>query len=157
MDLVRLVYHSRRRYDRTRARAEQVDDILALSAANNQRDDITGGLVHDPKWFVQVLEGPDSVVSRTFERILRDPRHSDVALVNMQPIPMRRFGAWWMAEAGYNQETGPLFRHYCESDAFDPQFMLSDRLIEMIDALLRHTARQEGSRLWVSRAASSAA
>jgi len=157
MDLVRLVYHSRRRYDRARPTADQVADIVAISVANNQCDDITGGLIHDPKWFVQVLEGPEAVVSRTFERILRDPRHSDVALVNMQPIAMRRFGAWWMAASGFSEDTAPLFRHYCESDRFDPQFMLPDRLIELVDAVLRHAARAGSRRLWVSRSASSAA
>ncbi len=157
MDLVRLVYHSRRRYDRDRPLADQVFDIVAISVANNQRDDITGGMVHDAKWFVQVLEGPEIGVSQAFERILRDPRHSDVALVNMQPIGMRRFGAWRMAEAGYDLATAPLFRHYCESDRFDPQFMLSDRLIEMVDALLRHAARVEAPRPRASRTASTAA
>ena len=157
MDLVRLVYHSRRRYDRDRPLADQVADIVTISIANNQRDDITGGLIHDAKWFVQVLEGPEAGVSQAFERILRDPRHSDVALVNMQPIPMRRFGAWRMAEAGHDVETASLFRHYCESDRFDPQFMLSDRLIELVDALLRHGAHHDSGRLWASRAASSAA
>lgn len=157
MDLVRLLYHSRRRYDPLRSRAEQVADVIAISAANNQRDDITGGLVYDDKWFVQVLEGPDPVISRAFERILRDPRHSDVALVNMQPIAMRRFGAWWMADAGYGADTAALFRHYAESPTFDPQFMLSERLLEMVDALLRHAASREGRRFWVPRAVSTAA
>ena len=115
------------------------------------------GLIHDPKWFVQILEGQEAVVSQTFERILRDPRHSDVALVNMQPLAMRRFGAWRMAASGFNEETAPLFRHYCENDRFDPQFMLADRLIELVDALSRHAAGAGGRSLWVLRSASSAA
>ena len=143
MGLVRLVYHSRSRLDlQLRPAADQVAEILALSVANNQRDDITGGLIHDAKWFVQILEGSEQSVSRAFERILRDPRHGAVALVNMQPIGVRRFGLWWMASAGRGKDNAHVFRQYTESDHFDPQQISSERLIDLTDAAVRYATRR---------------
>jgi Sensors of blue-light using FAD len=133
MILIRLTYFSRIRLQ------ESVNDglreILTTSMVNNRRDNVTGALVHDGKWFAQVLEGRESIVSATFERILRDCRHSDVSLVAMQPIPERRFGAWWMADIAYDENNSDLFRHYGESECFDPHLMRADRLCDLVKAL----------------------
>src|SRR5258708_27826883 len=98
MILIRLTYFSRNRLDRFNGLMEdRVAELLATAVANNLRDDVTGALVYDPKWFAQILEGSENVVSRTFERILRDQRHADVSLVAMQPITERRFAGVPMA------------------------------------------------------------
>jgi hypothetical protein len=91
-----------------------------MRRANNPRDDITGGLIYDAKWFVQVLEDTEQAVSRAFERILRDPRHGVVALVNMQPIKARRFGLWSMAAVPWGKDNAQLFQQSTESNSFDP-------------------------------------
>src|ERR1700730_12735355 len=125
MIIVRLTYYSRSRLAADpRFRAERsggpareaIHDILIESVANNRRDDITGALVHDDKWFAQVLEGPETIVSATFERILRDRRHCDGRLIKMQPVPARRFAAWWMACVTRSDDNADLFRHHCESE-----------------------------------------
>src|SRR5436305_6042624 len=73
MTIVRLTYYSRNRIERAGAPMhDRIHDILIESVANNRRDDITGALIHDDKWFAQALEGPEAMVSATFERILRD-------------------------------------------------------------------------------------
>ncbi|HEY2231479.1 MAG TPA: BLUF domain-containing protein [Xanthobacteraceae bacterium] len=96
MIIVRLTYYSRNRLDRLAgAMHDRIHDILIESVANNRRDDVTGALIHDERWFAQALEGPETMVSATFERILRDRRHADVRLIKMQPVATRRFDAWW--------------------------------------------------------------
>src|SRR5260370_7783908 len=97
MIIVRLTYYSRISIDRAGGPMhDRIHDILIESVANNRRDDITGALIHDDKWFAQALEGPETLVSATFERILRDPRHSDVRLIKMQPVPVRPSAPSWM-------------------------------------------------------------
>ncbi len=82
MILIRLTYFSRNHLDRFNGPMDdRVAEILATSVANNRRDEISGALVYDSKWFAQIIEGREGVVSRTFERILRDQRHADIALV----------------------------------------------------------------------------
>ena len=137
MILIRLTYFSRIRLQESLN--DGLGEILTTSIANNRRDNVTGALVHDGKWFAQVLEGRESIVSATFERILRDSRHSDVSLVAMQPIAERRFGAWWMADIAYDKNNSDLFRHYGESECFDPHLMRADRLCDLVEALAERT------------------
>ena len=144
MDLIRLTYFSRIRLQEPIN--DHVGEILATSVANNRRDNITGVLVHDGKWFAQMLEGPESIISATFERILRDRRHSDVSLVTMQPVTARRFAIWWMAGITYNEDNYDLFQHYGENDRFDPRLMRADRLRDLIEALADRATQVRGSR-----------
>ena len=82
MIITRLTYFSRNHCDRPgQSPDDGIKDIWIESVANNRRDDITGALIHDHAWFAQVLEGSEAVVSATFERILRDRRHSGIRLV----------------------------------------------------------------------------
>jgi hypothetical protein len=137
MMLIRLTCFSRNRLDCFAGPMhERIEEILATSLAHNRRDAITGALVYDDKWFAQVLEGSEHAVSTTFERILRDPRHSDVALVTMTPVAERMFGASPMAGVGRNEGNRDLFRHYGESERFDPQLMRADRLSDLITAVV---------------------
>jgi hypothetical protein len=133
MVLIRLTYFSRIRLHGPIN--DHLDDILVTSVANNRRDDITGVLVHDGRWFAQMLEGRESIVSATFERILCDWRHSDVSLVSMHPVAERRFADWWMRRIAYGADNSDLFRHYGENDHFDPQQMRVDRLRDLIEEL----------------------
>lgn len=145
MTIFRLTYYSRNRLDRAGGSVdEQIRGLLTQAVANNRRDDITGALIHHDMWFAQELEGPEMAVSATFERILRDRRHSDVRLIKMQPVPTRRFAAWWMACVPHNKDNSDLFRHHCESERFDPQLMRADRLGDLIEAVVARTPQRPG-------------
>jgi hypothetical protein len=158
MIIVRLTYYSRNRIDRSLGSAhDRIHDILIESVTNNRRDDITGALIHDDRWFAQALEGPETIVSATFERILRDDRHSDVRLIKMQPVPERRFAAWWMACVARGDDNADLFRHHCESECFDPRLMRPDRLGDLIEAVVARTLRHPGEAAWTHGSVTNAA
>jgi hypothetical protein len=158
MIIVRLTYYSRNRVDRSGGPLQdRIDDILIESVANNRRDDITGALIHDDRWFAQALEGPDSMVSATFERILRDPRHADVRLIKMEPVAARRFAAWWMACVPRSEDNADLFRQYCEAECFDPRLMRADRLGDLIEAVVARMPRHQGKAAWTGGSVTNAA
>jgi hypothetical protein len=152
MVLIRLTYFSRIRLHGPIN--DHLDEILITSVANNRRDDITGALVHDGNWFAQILEGRESIVSATFERILCDWRHSDVSLVSMQPVAEHRFAECWMAGIAYAKDNSDLFWHYSQSDRFDPRLMRADRLCDLIEAL---ADRATQGRSWTLGSATNAA
>ena len=135
MVIIRVAYFSRNRLDCFNApMIDRVAEILAASIANNRRDEITGALLYDDKWFAQALEGGERAVTNTFERILRDQRHCDVTLVAMGPIVERRFAASPMAVVVRGVDNSDLFRHFGESERFDPALMSADRLTQLIEA-----------------------
>jgi hypothetical protein len=70
--------------------------LLAEARAYNARHRITGVLLHANGMFVQCLEGPSSEVATLYERIVLDPRHADVVLLQSIPLSQRHFGDWWM-------------------------------------------------------------
>lgn len=79
--------------------AEGIDPetILAVSRANNQRDEITGLLYSDGTRFLQALEGPAEKVEAAYTRIKADPRHRAVVMLSERQIEAREFGEWAMA------------------------------------------------------------
>ncbi|MFL6448912.1 MAG: BLUF domain-containing protein [Bryobacteraceae bacterium] len=103
MSLYKLVYCSRNRIPGSGPEvSEQLQGILASSRANNERAGITGALLYSAGNFAQVLEGPLASIEKTFEVIQRDPRHSEVVVIQSGPAETREFPEWSMAFAGNN-------------------------------------------------------
>jgi len=73
------------------------DRIRRSSAHHNERLGITGLLLYSSGSFLQLIEGEERAVINTFNRIERDPRHTDITVVDWQFIVDRRFGQWGMA------------------------------------------------------------
>jgi len=91
--MIQLIYVSRAVTPFTR---EQLLDLLQLSRTNNGASDITGMLVYHHASFMQAIEGEEAAVMQLFEKIKRDSRHTDVAIVSTGQIRRRSFGSWTM-------------------------------------------------------------
>jgi hypothetical protein len=136
----RLVYYSRNMTTGDAdAVAAEVDDILATSRANNERDEITGALLFNAGCFAQVLEGPLDVVEAAFERIQQDDRHSEVSLLAMEPIIERSFPNWAMGFVGLSDDDAARFADVAKATDFDPSLFNGDKL----HAILRDLAMEE--------------
>ena len=59
----------------------EMDELLAKSRDNNNRDQVTGKLIYTNKNFFQLLEGDSEVLDETFKRIKNDKRHTDIFLL----------------------------------------------------------------------------
>ena len=57
---------------------EILSAILIASRANNRKQDITGALICRSDIFLQLLEGPEQKVKKTYEAIQKDDRHINV-------------------------------------------------------------------------------
>lgn len=79
--LCRLVYFS------ARACADvELETLRDAAAGRNKRSDIRSLLMADADTFIQAIEGPRGAVSALFQEISRDPRHTQVVLVEMSEI-----------------------------------------------------------------------
>lgn len=63
----------------------------------NLADSITGLLLYSDGNFMQLIEGSDEAVSRTFSRIQSDPRHKGIIKLLDEAIDQRVFPDWKMA------------------------------------------------------------
>ena len=93
---------------------EELLEILKVSRDNNGSEEVTGLLLYKGGNFMQVLEGNEAVVTALYEKIKKDARHKDVAVISKEEIQVRQFPAWQMAfqnlddpaiknEPGYSQ------------------------------------------------------
>ncbi len=77
----------------------EVRELLVKAQINNHFKDVTGMLLFDGDSFLQVLEGPKDTVMALFEKIERDPRHTQFTSLVERKIPQRDFGDWSMGLA----------------------------------------------------------
>lgn len=102
--MISTVYVSAARHPFTPA---ELDALLEQSRANNRRDGVSGMLLYRDGDFLQVLEGPEEAVRRTYERIARDPRHVGVIVLDESEITQRSFGDWSMGFRRVSVEERP--------------------------------------------------
>lgn len=77
-----------------------IDEMLKLWRHNNQELDLTGALLLCDGAFVHLLEGERANVDRMFRRVMADPRHENVRLIERRPLVRRRFANWPLAYVG---------------------------------------------------------
>jgi hypothetical protein len=109
--LTRLIYHSENHIGGTSGKmVASLNTIMEAAIRNNQRANITGALIFDSLWFVQILEGEREAVSETLRRIMRDERHDNVTVMDATLIEQRHFGNWWMG-LGTTRDESLYARH----------------------------------------------
>ncbi len=132
--LYKLVYCSRNRIGGNNAEVTaELQSILASARANNARIGITGALLYNAGNFAQVLEGPLPSIERIFEVIQRDPRHSEVVVVQSGPVSERAFPEWSMAFSG----SGAAEQMPLATAAFDAVFANAEGAGEQLLAVLQ--------------------
>jgi uncharacterized membrane protein (DUF373 family) len=101
--MIRLVYMSQA------VKPFSTDDLMALlreSRQNNLAEAVTGVLLYVNECFVQVLEGKEEVIEKTFQRIKKDSRHTNVTVLEKVYIKHRQFPDWSM---GFEEVDPALF------------------------------------------------
>jgi hypothetical protein len=117
--LVRLLYASRAASD---VDAEALAAILKRSKEHNAQIGVTGVLCFcaNSRTFMQVLEGGRNQVSKLYNDIAHDRRHSDVALLSYEEIGERRFASWSMGQVHMNRLNPAVVLKYSEGTLLDP-------------------------------------
>ncbi|WP_417481778.1 BLUF domain-containing protein [Maricaulis sp.] len=96
MLLCRFAFYSRRTGIVADAQEEDRELLRILQAGlrNNPRHGLTGVLLVDGPHFVQVLEGPRSLLYPTLKRIESNPHHDDLVLTGYSEVGERMFDDW---------------------------------------------------------------
>jgi len=117
--LVRLLYASRAV---DAIGGSLIDAILAQSHAHNAEHGITGILCayHNGDVFLQALEGARDEVNRLYNKIVRDPRHTEVTVLDYTEIGERAFSGWRMGRVDLNRVNVSTVLRYSERAQLDP-------------------------------------
>jgi hypothetical protein len=71
-------------------------DLLKQCLNNNAAKDITGMLLYGNATFLQTLEGEAGAIDALYEKILHDPRHTQIKCLYRKHIEQRRYADWSM-------------------------------------------------------------
>lgn len=130
--LSRLVYHSENHLGAADGKMiASLNAIMDASNRNNERDGVSGALLFDTLWFVQILEGEREAISATLRRILPDERHADVTIMDCQPIENRLFANWWMGLGLLRGDNSDLYARHGLGKRLDPRIMSGDQAVAL--------------------------
>lgn len=125
----------------------QLRDIVSSAQRNNACAGITGFLLFDKVWFVQVLEGERANVSDIYGRIAIDRRHSGLHIVNVRDIAQRSFPNWTMGSALRTPDVQEVYLRHGIGGHLDPARIPSTTIL---DLALDLQAFEEAKRLAVA-------
>ena len=134
MAILRVVYFSENRIGFT-SRSRRLRELQAEAVAKNALVKLSGALLHDDMWFIQVLEGEPASVNSTFARILKDPRHANLSIVSKAMVPARLFGNWSMGFASRSPKTERLFGTHWYNKGLNPGAMTESDILSLMRAL----------------------
>jgi hypothetical protein len=137
--LVRLMYASRAA---AALDTEEVTAILRHSRETNAREGLTGALClcNTGRLFIQVIEGGRNAVSRRYNRIAADARHSEVTLLQFDEIGERRFAGWAMGQVNMARLNPGLMLKYSELSNLDPWAVSGRAMAAMFDEMISSAA-----------------
>jgi len=75
---------------------EEIDKIVASCKKNNPALGITGVLLYSDSKFIQLVEGESNVITGLYDKIKKDPRHTNTMMVSYGPIKDKSFPSWHM-------------------------------------------------------------
>jgi hypothetical protein len=131
--LIRLLYISRAAVAMT---TTVTGSILESARVHNRVAGISGVLCQGQGLYIQVLEGERSTVNRLFNTIIKDKRHKDVELVDIEEIQTRKYPKWSMAHVILSEDDPIVELKHPE---FDPYEASSEQLKSLIDDLLEQS------------------
>ncbi|MEZ2415875.1 BLUF domain-containing protein [Muriicola sp. E247] len=92
-NIFQLTYRSRAAEGLT---ASKIMEIVGEAVTFNKQHDITGCLVFDQGFFIQLLEGEKGIVEQLYTQIKKDKRHFQFEILSKGSTSMRQFKSWDM-------------------------------------------------------------
>lgn len=130
----RLVYHNR---IAAGVDAAALAALVEASRVRNRAAGITGGLILYRGVFMQALEGESVAIGDLFLRLLDDPRHEAVTLVQLAPVGERLLTCAWLTLLDDEDAIEDLLARYDARPPFDPRALDAEALTRLVaDACL---------------------
>ena len=144
MQIIRLIYASHARPD---IGYDALKQIIATSAAHNDKNGISGLLCFSGGAFLQAIEGKRIAVNQLYNRIARDPRHTDCEILSCGSIEVRSFIEWstkmisW--DEAYTPQRRALVLRHSGMHIFEPWTMSGEQAHGFLRELAELERRKE--------------
>ncbi|MGY6567616.1 MAG: BLUF domain-containing protein [Salinarimonas sp.] len=146
MAMTQLIYYSKNTLDADdRGQLTNLREILEIARRKNGENGVTGYLIFDKAYFLQILEGEKDAVEETYRRIAGDRRHADVTLVDQRAIVQRNFSDWNMGSAMRSVDHEEVYLAHGISGAIDPTKLDGAKILSLATDLRDLEARRNRS------------
>lgn len=136
MSLIQLIYYSKNTLDADdRGQLTNLREILEKARAKNSPIGVTGYLIFDKAYFLQILEGEREAVFATYERIKGDRRHQQITLVETRDITMRSFADWTMGAAMRSMDHQEVYLAHGIAGNIDPTKLNGSKILSLATQL----------------------
>ena len=95
--MYQMVYTSKASEDILIDSERHISNILDKANKNNLDMSVTGLLIYNSGYFLQLLEGSKESVNKIYQKIAKDQRHSTIKVILKQEANSRIFESWAMA------------------------------------------------------------
>lgn len=136
MYLTRLIYASK---VSDKFKIDEIGKILEVAKINNAQINVTGALIYNHKYFLQVLEGGRENVNKIYNKILTDPRHSDPIILSYENIHSRLFENWNMKIFLENSLNRSINLKYSSGEKFDPLNLSGVSAVKLLEEVSKIT------------------
>ena len=116
---------------------QAISDILEPSRINNNKKQITGCLLYHNNVFLQLLEGEAKNISKLFNTIKVDERHSNVTLIIEEDVNERMFPDWSMAFHKFGNQNSGLDKFVKSIDFFSKNIPKKTEAIDLFWRMAR--------------------
>jgi hypothetical protein len=103
--------------------------IMEASNRNNEKAGITGALIFDTLWFVQILEGGREAGKRHAAADRAGERHDNLVVMDARPVDRRLFGNWWMGLSFLRGNHAALYRKHGIGERLNPRIMTGKQAV----------------------------
>ncbi|MEP3481939.1 MAG: BLUF domain-containing protein [Fuerstiella sp.] len=112
----------------------ELDQIVADSKRNNTANGLTGVMFQHRDRFIQLLEGEQSAIRQTFERIQKDPRHTQIEILFDSAIRQRGCPDWSMGAFDIPENVDISSQHLkALSDGYRKNFIVqTDTILSLL-------------------------
>lgn len=137
--LIRMIYVSTATNPVITNEGVQVDigRILLQARKNNPPKKVGGVLYFSNNYFFQCLEGEQDEVNTVFQKIITDPRHSNVQTVSVKHIEERMFATWSMKYVALEDNVSEMLKA-SGFDSFEP-YDFNDAMLDKMLSMFTST------------------
>jgi len=140
--LVRLIYASEKS---PACKLTSLQEILAVARPHNRSVGISGFLCFGADRFLQCIEGPPAEVNALYHKILKDPRHQRVQMLDYRDISLREFDRWDMGYAFSLDPRSEVLGEQFGASQFLPHELTGIEAFELLRLLADHAVPSEGA------------
>jgi hypothetical protein len=111
--------------------------VASACAKGNPEDSLTGALLFNQDYFVQVMEGDAASISKQLWALTNDQRHSTMTILVAEAVDSRLFDNWSVGFADSSDRSAALYLRFGTSPTLDPTVMSPADVVTLVNEFVR--------------------